>query len=82
MQLKSFVAGIVVGGGLFGTFAAAARLNVVSGVIGVRSGYGQTTAICVDANAEIANGAKIETIFMPIGDGAGRTATGVTFRCP
>lgn len=82
MNAKSFLAGLAAGVVLATVGTAAARLNVVGGVIGVSSGYGAATAICVDARGEINSGSKIEVIPMPIGDQQGRVAEGVTFRCP
>lgn len=82
MNPKSFLAGLAAGLVLATVGTAVARLNVASGVVGVSSGYGAATAICVDAQGEINAGSKIEPIPIPIGDQQGRVATGVTFRCP
>jgi hypothetical protein len=82
MNTKSFLAGLAAGVVLATVGTAVAGLNVVGGVIGVPSGYGAATAICVDARGEINTGSRIDAIPMPIGDQQGRTAVGVTFRCP
>lgn len=82
MHFKSFTAGILLGIGAATATVTLAKMNVVGGVIGVTSGYGAATAICVDKAGEINAGSKIETIPMPIGDQQGRVAHGVTFRCP
>ncbi|MGC2855766.1 hypothetical protein ACM64Y_09830 [Novispirillum sp. DQ9] len=82
MNTKSFLAGLAAGVVLATVGAAVARVNVVGGVVGVTSGYGAATAVCVDANGEINHGSKIEPIVMPLGDHQGRVAQAVTFRCP
>ena len=81
MSVKSFAAGTVVGAIGFSAVAAWAGVQVVGGVVGVTRGYGNATAVCVEDNGELLNGSKIEPITMPISDGRGRTAVGVTFRC-
>ncbi|HYH19348.1 MAG TPA: hypothetical protein VD995_12090 [Azospirillum sp.] len=82
MSMKGFAAGVVVGALAFGSVAALARqIQIAHGVIGVTKGYGGATAVCVTDSGKLANGSRIETITMPIGDQSGNIATGVTFRC-
>ncbi|MFA7429017.1 MAG: hypothetical protein WCZ23_02555 [Rhodospirillaceae bacterium] len=81
MNTKSFFAGLAAGIVLATVGTAVARLNVVGGVIGVTSGYGAATAICVDSLGQINSGSRIEAIPMPLSY-EGRTGVGVTFRCP
>jgi len=82
MSAKSFAGGVVVGVLVFGSVAALANINVVGGLVGVKSGYGMTTAVCVDQRGEINAGSQIQTVRYPVNDGNGKSAVGVTFICP
>jgi len=58
MSLRSFIAGAITGIVLATATVAAARLNTVGGAIGITSGYGAATAVCVDSSGEIINGSR------------------------